>query len=39
MTMKKTLVVIKSMVKAREPEDEAENKVINSEILNSETLF
>ena len=39
MTMKKTLVVIKSIVKARDPGDEVENEVINSEILNSETLF
>ena len=37
--MKKTLVVIKSIVKARDPGDEVENEVINSEILNSETLF
>ena len=39
MTMKKTLVVIKSIVKARDPGDEVENEVINSEILNSETFF
>ena len=39
MTMKKTLVVIKSIVKARDPGDQVENEVINSEILNSETLF
>ena len=39
MTMKKTMVVIKSIVKARDPEDEVENEVINSEILNWETFF
>ena len=39
MTMKKTLVVIKSIVKVRDPGDEVENEVINSEILNSETFF
>ena len=39
MTMKKILVVIKSIVKARGPGDEVENKVINSEIYNSKTFF
>ena len=39
MTMKKTLVVIKSIVKVRDTGDEVENEVINSEILNSETFF
>ena len=37
MTMKKTLVVTKSIVKARDPGDEVENEVINSENLNMET--
>ena len=37
--MKKTLVVIKSIVKAKDPGDEVENEVINSEILNSKTFF
>ena len=39
MIMKKTLVVIKSIVKVKDLGDEVENKVINSEILSSETLF
>ena len=39
MTIKKTLVVIKSIVKVRDPGDEVENEVIDSEILNSETFF
>ena len=39
MTMKKTLVVIKSIAKARDPGYEVENEVINSEILNFEILF
>ena len=39
MTMKKTLIVIKSIVKVRHPRDEVENEVINSEILNLETFF
>ena len=37
--IKKTLVVIKSIVKARDHGDEVENEVINAEILNSETFF
>ena len=39
MTMKKTLVVIKIIVKVRDPGNEVENEVISSEILNSETFF
>ena len=39
MTMKKTLVVIKSIVKVKDPRNEVENEVINSEILNSEAFF
>ena len=38
MTMKKILVVIKSIVKARHPGEGVENEGINSEILNSETF-
>ena len=37
--IKKTLVVIKSIAKARDHGDEVENEVINAEILNSETFF
>ena len=36
MSIKKTLVVIKSITKARDPGGEVENDVINSDILNSE---
>ena len=39
MTLKKTLVVIKTIVKIRDPEDEVENEVPNSETLNLETFF
>ena len=39
MTMKTTLVVIKSIVKVRDPGNEVENEVIDSEILNLETFF
>ena len=39
LTTKKTLNVIKSIVKTRDPGDEIENEVTNSETLNSETFF
>ena len=39
MTTKKTFVVIKSIIKVRDPGGEVENEVLNSEILNSETFF
>ena len=39
MTMKKTFVVIKIIIKVRDPGGEVENEVINSEILNLETFF
>ena len=38
-TTKKTLIVIKTIVKTRDPGDEIENEVTNSETLNSETFF
>ena len=39
MTMKKTLVAIKSIIKVRDTGGEVENEVITSEILNPETFF
>ena len=39
LTTKKTLIVFKTSVKTRDPEDEIENEVTNSETLNSETFF
>ena len=39
LTTKKTLIVIKTIVKARDPGYEIENEVTNSETLNSETFF
>ena len=36
---KKTLIVIKTVVKTRDPRDEIENEVPNSETLNSETFI
>ena len=38
-TTKKTLIVIKTIVKTRDPGDEIENEVTNSETLNPETFF
>ena len=37
--IKKTLLTIKSIVKARDHGDKVENEVINAKILNSETFF
>ena len=39
LTTKKTLTVIKTILKTRDPGDETENDVTNSETLNLETLF
>ena len=39
LTTKETLIVVKTIVKTRDPGDEVENNVTNSETLNSETYF
>ena len=39
LTTKKTLIVIKTIVKTRDPGDEIVNEATNSETLNSETFF
>ena len=39
LTTKKTLIVIKTIVKTRDPRDEIENEVANSVTLNSQTFF